>query len=228
MKKIAFFDIDKTIYNGYVIFPLAEYQLRKSIIDQSCFDALNNDLKLYKTGKVDYESTIAHLLDHWAVGLKGQNYQYILEETKNFFHDEGNKFYNFLEPLLQVLRPKYDIFFVTGETKFVGEATNLKFLSNGYISSKLELEDEIFNGEVGHYLAKRDEKYQAILSLLKEYEVESSLAFGDSEGDIQMLSAVGNAICINATDGLSKYARKNNWHITTPDEVVDLVETLIK
>ena len=45
MKKIALFDIDKTIYNGYVVFPLAEYQLEKGIITKEERDEVLEDIK---------------------------------------------------------------------------------------------------------------------------------------------------------------------------------------
>ncbi|MFC1710461.1 HAD family hydrolase [Patescibacteria group bacterium] len=228
MKKIALFDIDKTIYNGYVISPLAEYQLKKGVINQSCLNELYGDLKLYKAGKVDYESTIASLLDHWAVGLEGQNYQYVLEETILFFKGVGNKFYDFLIPVMQMLKPTYDVYFITGEAKFVGEAATSLFSSKGFISSELELKDTKFTGKVNKYLARRDEKLKAIQQLLKTYNKDDSFAFGDSEGDIQMLNSAKHAICINATEGLMQYAQEKDWHIVEPKDVINLVNSLIK
>jgi phosphoserine phosphatase len=228
MKKIALFDIDKTIYNGYVIFPLGEYQLEKGIINQSCLDKLYNDLNLYESGKVDYESTIANLLDHWAVGLKGQSYQYVLEETISFFKSVENEFYDFVKPVMQILKPSHDVYFITGEAKFVGEAATFIFSSKGFISSELELQNTKFTGEVNKYLARRNEKLRAIQHLLKTYSKDSSFAFGDSEGDIQMLNSVQHAICINATKRLIQYAGKNDWHIIDPKDVTNLVGSLIK
>jgi len=228
MKKLVLFDIDKTIYNGYVISPLAECQLDKGIINNSCLNKIQEDFKLYKSGKVDYETTIANLLDHWAEGLKGQNYQDILKETISFFRGAGNKFYGFARPVIKMFKSTHDVYFITGEPKFVGEATALIFSIKGLISSKLEVENLKFTGRVEKYLARRNEKLSAIQCLVKKYKIDGSFAFGDSEADIQMLNLVQNAICINATDGLKKHAQKHNWHVATPGSVTNLVSSLIR
>jgi phosphoserine phosphatase len=56
-KKIALFDIDKTIYDGYLIFPLAEYFLKECIIKKDIVDSLYHDLDLYRSRQVDYETS---------------------------------------------------------------------------------------------------------------------------------------------------------------------------
>ena len=95
-RKIALFDIDGTIYEGSVIYPLAEYQLREKTINKNCLDELYKDLELYRAGKIDYETRIAELLIHWAKGLKGISYDTVLEQTRRFFESEGNRFFPFL------------------------------------------------------------------------------------------------------------------------------------
>lgn len=58
------FDIDKTIFNGYVIFPLAADQLEKKLINKECLDTLYQVLDEYKSGRLEYEVLIATLLNH--------------------------------------------------------------------------------------------------------------------------------------------------------------------
>ena len=65
-KHLALFDIDKTIYNGFTIFPLTDFQLKQDLISKNVVDELNNDLELYKKGTVSYEETAANLCIHWA------------------------------------------------------------------------------------------------------------------------------------------------------------------
>lgn len=148
-------------------------------------------------------------------------------EATNFFTQNQDKFFSFVQPLIKKLSATHDIYFITGEPEFVAKGSAQVFTPKGYISSKLEVKNDTYTGKVATYLATRDEKHHAIQHLVKKYDMHNSFAFGDSEGDIHMLNQVQNAVCINATDGLRKEATKNDWHITTPDKVEILINTLI-
>jgi phosphoserine phosphatase len=223
MKKLAMFDIDKTIFNGYVIFPLADDQFEKKLIDKNCLDALYQDLDEYKSGRMEYEVLIATLLDHWAEGLKGKSAKLVQKEANNYFNQNKNKFFDFVEPIIKKLLETHDVYFITGESEFVAIGAASLFNPTGHISSELEVKDGLYTGGMARYLATREEKLDAIQHLVEKYNMSNSFAFGDSEGDIQMLSQVENAFCINATDGLKEEASKNGWYVTKPEEVESLV-----
>jgi len=225
--KVALFDIDGTVYEDYTIFPLAEYQLRKKIINKSCLDELYKDLKFYKTGRLDYETSVANLLIHWAKGLKEVSYKMVLGQAKRFFEGEGNKFFPFFKPVVALLEKKYDIYFVTAGPRFVAQASSELYKITGFISSELETKDGFFTGRVRISLAKREEKRVAIKKLLRGHDTKHSFAFGDAEGDIEMLNSVEFPICINPTLGLREIAIRKNWQIIKPEGVEKIVSTLI-
>ncbi len=223
-KKIALFDIDNTVYDGYILFLLPEYQLRKKTIQQDCFNNICEDFKLYKKGIVDYETTIANILIHWAKGLEGISYNTVLKQTKHFLRGEGNKFFPFLKPIIKILQGIHETYFITGEPEFVGQIVSELYQTTGFITSELEVRDGIFTGEVKIFLAKREEKQKAIKQLLKDHNIKDSFAFGDSEGDIEMLNSVENEICINPTEGLRKIAQEKGWSIAKPGEVEKIIK----
>lgn len=224
-KKLALFDIDKTIYDGYVIFPLADYQFKRKIIDKKCLNSLYEDLKLYKDKKVDYESTVENLNLHYAAGLNNLSYKKILKQTKEFFTSkEGDKFYPFVNNLIRLLQKTHDIYFITGELQFIGQAAFELFLVKGYISSELEIKSGLFNKRIKKSLAKRIEKKAAIHNLLQKYNINQSFAFGDSEGDIEMLNSVAYPICVNPTEGLQRVAKNKKWIIVKPDNITEAVK----
>lgn len=227
MRKIALLDIDNTTYEGLLILPLAKHQYEAGVIDQLCLETLRKDVELYKSQKVDYETTIANLLDHWALGLKNQQYRKVLEITENFLSGKGNKFYPYLKPILESLNKTYDTYFVTGEPKFVGEAVERIFPCAGYLSSEFELtENKTFDGNVKIYLSQKEDKAKAIKKLLETHDKTGSIAFGDSVSDIQMLESVENAFCVNPSKELEKSAKQNGWNIVSPNGIVDIIERI--
>lgn len=225
-KHLALFDIDKTIYEGYTIFPLAEFQLKNGLIRQTCLDDLYNDLKLLKDGNVDYEETVANLCIHWADGLKGTTYSQVLHNTENFFRSD-DKFYPYFAKVRSQLIKTFDIYLITGEPQFIAKSIVNKFAVTGYVSAEFEVINDVFTGKVKRFLAKRAEKQEAIQNTLAKYDKSDSFAFGDSEGDIEMLEAVQYPICINASPGLQKVAIKKGWNIKKPEEVEVIVMTLL-
>jgi len=224
-KKVAFFDIDKTIYDGYLIFPLAEYFLKENVVGKDVVHSLYNDLHLYRSQQVDYETTVENFNIHLANGLKHRDTDSILALTKSFLEtDEGNKFFPFAADLMELLEPTYDIYFVTGEVQCVGKAVAEYFAVHGYVSTEMDIKDGVYTGTIRKSLARKEGKRDAINHVIHKYPPEGSLAFGDSEGDIEMLDAVAQAFCINATEGLREVALSKGWHIAKPETILDAVK----
>ncbi|MCX5812956.1 MAG: HAD-IB family phosphatase [Proteobacteria bacterium] len=227
-RKIALFDIDKTIYNGYLIFPLAEYFLKEHIISKDIVDNLYQDLHLYRSKHVDYETSVEHFNMHMAYGLKDHSFGSILSATATFLEtEEGSNFFPFAEPLIELLEKTYDIYLITGEMQFVGKAVADYFSVHGYISTEMEVENVVFTGNISKSLAKKEGKRDAVEDLFCVYPYKDSLAFGDSEGDIAMLNKVANAFCINATEGLREVALSRGWHIVTPMSIIEAVKKVL-
>jgi len=225
-KPIALFDIDNTIYDGFSYFGFLEKQVAENLIKQPVLDEARASLKRHKSQLQDYETTIIELLDIYAAGLKGVAYEAILQSTKEFYA-HSDKFYDYVRPAMHTLQSSHDISLVTGEPQFVAQAVGELFGVQSYYSTQYEVADGLFTGKITSYLASRHEKHDAIKHLMEGHGVSKSFAFGDSEGDIEMLRAVQFPICINPTDGLQSIAAKEGWHMPDILEVTDLVDELI-
>jgi phosphoserine phosphatase len=111
---IALFDIDRTIYDGYVIFPLAEYFFAKGILNKEVVGSLHKDLHLHESKRVDYELMVENLNIHWASGLRDRSPDWVLSAVKAFLATRaGNRFFPFATPLIEFLKKTHDIYLVT-------------------------------------------------------------------------------------------------------------------
>jgi phosphoserine phosphatase len=227
-KKVALFDIDKTIYDGYLIFPLAEYFLKEHVISKDIVDSLHHDLHLYQSKQIGYETTVENFNMHLAYGLKHHDPDSILVLTESFLEtQEGSNFFSFARSLMELLKKTYDVYLVTGEVQCVGKAVADYFSVHGYVSTEMEVEHGVYSGTICKSLATKEGKRNAIKDILCVYHHEDSLAFGDSEGDIEMLNAVAHAFCINATEGLREVALSKGWHIVTPLSILEAVKQIL-
>jgi HAD superfamily hydrolase (TIGR01490 family) len=225
LKSIALFDIDNTLYEGFSYFELLEKQANEGLISTQVLDDAKTSMKKYKSKLQDYETTIVELLDIYAVGLKGKSYDDVLKSTKEFYQS-SQKFFPYAKLIIAELRDSHDVALVTGEPQFVAKAVAELFGLKSYYCTEYEVQIGKFTGNVKSYLASRHEKHDAIKHLMQGYGTKNSFAFGDSEGDIEMLRAVEYPICLNCTDGLRAIAEKEHWHMPNMEEVTELIGDL--
>jgi HAD superfamily hydrolase (TIGR01490 family) len=223
-KSIALFDIDNTMYDGFSYFDLLEQQATEGLINEQVLKGARVSMKKYKSKHQDYETTIVELLDIYAVGLQGARYDDILQSTQDFYA-RSQKFFPYVEPTIQILRRTHDLVIVTGEPQTVGLAVKERFGMQSYHSTEYEVRNGKFTGIVISYLASRHEKHEAIRRLMHG-RMNSSFAFGDSDGDIEMLRAVDYPICLNPTDAMCLVARNEKWYTPGLEGVTALVRDL--
>jgi|GEM_PF-116043 len=225
IRSIAFFDIDNTIYQGFSYFELLEKQIVENLIAEQVLTDARAIMQRYKAKAQDYEATIIELLDVYAAGLKGVAYDTVLQSAKEFYAT-STKFFEYAKPTIDILRESHDLALVTGEPQFVAEAVREQFGMQLYYATEYEVQDGVFTGAVANYLASRHEKHAAIKHLMLGHGAKNSFAFGDSDGDIEMLRVVEYPICLNVTDRLRSVAEKEGWHLPMANEVVTLVKSL--
>jgi len=231
-RKIALFDVDNTIYNGYIIFPLAELQVKEGVISTDCLEQLQSDTQAYRLGKITYEIFARDAMRHWAIGLTGKSYLEVLTHTEAFLKGEGDNFFPYFNRVVHMLNEKkYDIYLVTAEPKFVAEAIKNIFPITDSAASEFEAVDGVFRGEA-HVLDTGQEKNMAIQRLLGSRDTKDSIAFGDSVSDIDMLEKTTFPICIKrpnqaSNQALRRYARSKGWEIVNPGSVDKKVRSLL-
>jgi HAD superfamily hydrolase (TIGR01490 family) len=225
-QSIAFFDIDNTLYEGFSYYDLLEKQVGEGLLDAKVLQDGKAAGQKLVDGKQDYETTVMELLDIYAAGLKGREYETVLQSTKDFYAG-SKKFFAYAHPVVDLLRESHVLAVVTGEPQFVAEAVRELFGMQEHVATEFEVENGVFTGAVSGYLATRHEKHDAIQHLVRSHHMKGSFAFGDSDGDIEMLRVVDYPICLNTTDPLRAEAEKHKWHTPDAQAVVALVRELL-
>lgn len=62
-RQIAFFDIDKTAYDGFLLFPMIDAQARAGFISSVSQDAINGVLREFESGGIDYAEMVRQTLN---------------------------------------------------------------------------------------------------------------------------------------------------------------------
>lgn len=224
-KPFAFIDIDGTVYNGFTIADIAPEQFKSGLMTRKSLDDLFAMYKSYRRGDTPYEKVADTALHIWGEGLKGSSFKEIQDQTHEFF-SHSSKLHSFAKELVKLLKSHgYTTIIVTGEPQFVAQYFHIELSTDAYISSIYEVSDDIITGKTERSLGTSDGKLKVIHSL--EGTLDNSFAFGDSEGDADMLELVTHSMCVNPTEGLRKIAIENNWNIVNENNVLDTVKKIL-
>jgi HAD superfamily phosphoserine phosphatase-like hydrolase len=212
-RKLSLFDIDRTVYDGFLIFPLAEQQSLDGIIASKTPLGMNRVLEIYRQGMKTYEVMAEETLQIWASGLKGKEVGTVFRHAERYLQVNQQKYYPYVEKVIALLRETHDIFFVTAGPQFTAIPTSRRYVDTKYISTIFEIEEDRFTGKITRSLANSSNKQQSISEISTSHDTRQSFAFGDSEGDIDMLAAAEYAICVNPTEGLQTVANEKGWYV---------------
>lgn len=211
-KKLALFDLDKTIYNDHSFFGLVKFEVDKGVVPHETWMEIRNLLKLYEEDKQSYSKTANQLLSVYATSLQGLSEKDLYSDTLEYFLSNKRNFYGYFEKVIPELNKKYDIYIITTNAQYVAQTICDIFRLKGFISSEFAVEKGKFVGTVEKSLA--DGKH-SVQKLIGEYGRKSSIAVGDSGNDIGMLELVEYPICINPSTELKNYAKEKNWRIVS-------------
>lgn len=230
-RKIAFYDIDKTSYEGLLIKDFVKFQVSTGTLRKETSDDINEEERLNKAKKIDYETMAQNMLDHWALGLKDKSISDVEAETERFFTTpEGNKFFPFVRESINMIGQTHDSYFITAEPQFIAKEVTKIHKATGFVSTIFGISsDGKFTGKISSSLVKKEKKGDTVRELLKSHIKEQSFAIGDSDGDILMLEGVEYPICVNASDELKNLANQRGWKesIKKPEEVVIFIGKIL-
>lgn len=210
---ISCFDIDGTLSRGLLFTPLVQSEHEAGYLTPASFDEILVVLDGYKNGEIEYEDTVEQLLQAHAKGLENQSYDDVKAHAEVFIEQHPHLFHKFGHKVVEVLHAEgHTLFVVTAEAQYLAEAVVESYGLDGYRSSQYEVEDGIFTGFVAQSLAHRSDKHRALEGLTINY------AFGDSEGDTDMLTAAKHALAISPSPGLKNVAEREGWHVFDGDD----------
>lgn len=219
-ENIACFDIDRTLTRDLVFVPLIKSERGAGLLDDESFHDIIDILSKYKRGELAYEDTVEQACLLHAAGLKGQRYDDVKSHAMELFMSRETELFRvFARSAFDLLRASHELTIVTAEPQYVGDAVKDQFRLDRVISSVYAVEGGTFTGGVERSLAHRSQKAAALAKVPIDY------AFGDSEGDIDMLATANHPICIDPTPGLRKLALEQGWLMSDGehDDVIAMI-----
>lgn len=227
MQKVAFFDVDGTIFRSSLLIELVEGLVRKDIFPTNAHTEYRDSFKRWVNREGTYEAYIQDVIDTFMRYIQGVRYSDFADVGKEVVAEQSKRVYRYTRDLIKDLKsqdyyivaisqsPKtvlddfcasygFDkvygrIYEIGPQDRFTGNITDLELIAN-----KALIIDRVLD--------------KGLVTL------DGSIGVGDTEGDIPLLEKVETPICFNPNMKLYEHAREKAWPIVV--ERKDVVYTI--
>jgi len=227
MKKVAFFDIDGTVFRSSLLIELVEVLIQKEIFPKNLREVYtpSQNAWINREGLYDtyIESVVAVFMEH----IKGVHYGDFADVGREVVAAQSKHVYRYTRDLIRDLKEKgYYIVAISQSPKTILDEFCAAYGFDKVYGRIYELGPlDSFTGKIiDEHLIK--DKAKIIDRLLAQggFTLEDSIGVGDTDSDISLLLRVDTPICFNPNMKLYTHAQKMNWPVIV--ERKDVVYTI--
>lgn len=204
-KIAAFFDIDGTLYRDSLMVEHFKKLIKYDIIDQKAWFTHARDTFMdWDKRQGNYDDYLLEICDLYVESLIGLDKTCIDFTSDQVIRLKSDRVYKYTRSRIKWhLDSGHVVIFISGSPNFLVEKMAKKYNATDFAGSNYLFENNLFNGKV---IPMWDSvsKNNAIDEFVNKYDIDlsKSYAYGDTNGDINMLRRVGNPIAINPTKEL--------------------------
>jgi HAD superfamily hydrolase (TIGR01490 family) len=238
-KKIAVFDIDGTLYRWQLFHELVEELTMAEVFPDNTFREVDTAWNDWRGGNLHfhgYESLVVETLMKYLPLIPVATFEAACDKV---IAQSSHKLHAYPKKLLRDLKKEgYTIVAISGSQQELLDRFAEKHGIDIAIGAVYERKDGRFTGETSRITIGR--KAVILEELVREhgFSLKDSVAIGDSDGDIELLSAVEKPIAFNPSEGLFTHAKTVGWPIVVErkniayclekkDDALILAETII-
>lgn len=215
-KKIAAFDIDGTVFRSSLLLELVEELIAEGVFPRNTRKAYEKEYRRWLDRKGDYQIYVKKAVEAFAKGLKGVPYAVGEKAAKKIIKEKQHRLYRYSRALIGDLKKQgYFLVAISHSPKFIVGPFARK-LGFGKVYGSIYGTDmrECFTGKV-EYAEMIQDKAAIFEHVLQKFNGErrGSIAVGDTESDIPMLTLADKPIAFNPNQKLYAYAKKHGWKI---------------
>lgn len=213
--KVAFFDIDGTVFRSSLLVELVEALIVRGIFPAEAA-SYEKEKKAWQERSGSYEDYIAAVIRSFEKHIKGVHYGDFADIGREVVSQNSKRVYRYTRDLIDKLkRQNYFVVAISQSPKTILDVFCEEYGFDKVYGRMYELgPSDKFTGVV------TDEeiilnKANVIKRLLQNeaYTIDNSVAVGDTEGDIPMLDMVAMPICFNPNRALFQHAKRMGWKV---------------
>lgn len=227
MQKVAFFDIDGTVFRSSLFIELVEGCIEAGVFPKDTHKGYLREYHAWQNREGSYESYITAVVNTFMKHIRGVYYGDFADVGRKMVQAQGKQTYRYTRDLIQTLRAQgYFVVAISQSPKTILDEFCAAYGFDKVYGRIYELGPrDLFTGVVNDedFIANKANVIDRVL--LKEgLTLEDSVGVGDTEGDIPLLESVAKPICFNPNQTLYRHAQKKGWQVIV--ERKDVIYTL--
>ena len=204
--KVAFFDIDGTIYREGLITEVFKKMVNYEYIDGSkWYNDVRPAFQNWDKRVGDYDIYLLKMIDIYVEAVKNLHEDQVAYVAKRVIEQKGDRVYTFSRERIKWHKNQGDkVIAISGSPIELVKEMSGKYGMDDYRGTIYQKDAKgKYTGEVIPMWDAASKK-KALLELVEKYDIdlEESYAYGDTSGDLIMLKMVGHPYAINPTKEL--------------------------
>ncbi len=216
MKKVAFFDIDGTVFRSSLLVELVEKLIDEGVFSKEAREDYGDEFRNWRDREGEYGAYIAAVVRSYMHHIKGVHYGDLADIGKIVVAEQSKHIYRYTRDLIKELKAKdYFIVAISQSPKTILDEFCRAYGFDKVYGRIYEIgpQDRFTGAMIDVHLVEN--KANIVARVLEKEDVQSadSIGVGDTEGDIPLLQSVEKPICFNPNAALYKHAQKVGWKV---------------
>lgn len=218
MQKVAFFDIDGTVFRSSLLIELVEELISAGYFPESARDMYFDAYVAWRDREGSYEDYINAVVKAYIDNIKGIFYGDLADLGRVVVSKQGKRTYRYTRQLIKDLKKRdYYVVAISQSPKTILDEFCRAYGFDKVYGRIYEIgPQDRFTGEVSdlHLIENKANIVRRIIDHNEdELTLEGSIGVGDTEGDIPLLELVSEPICFNPNTDLYKHAKRQGWKV---------------
>lgn len=227
MKKVAFFDIDGTVFRSSLLIELVEALVREGVFPQDVGDEYQSAHTAWVNREGEYEAYIHDVIRAFVKNIRGVYYGTLADIGRRIVEEQQKRVYRYTRDLILDLKSKdYYVVAISQSPKLILDEFCAEYGFDKVYGRIYEIGPrDLFTGTIvdEEVISNKAAIVERVLTN-NALTLEGSIGVGDTEGDIPLLQKVETPICFNPNRMLYEHAKEMRWPVVV--ERKDVIYTL--
>lgn len=217
MQKVAFFDIDGTVFRSSLLVELVNALIVEGIFPREAEQEFAEARQNWQNRVGSYEEYISALIGVYLAHIQGVYYGDVADIGRQVVAIQHKRVYRYTRELIKKLKGEgYYLVAISQSPKTLLDDFCQQYGFDKVYGRMYELgPQDRFTGTVidEHLIQNKATILKRVFDHNKELDPLDSIAVGDTEGDISLLELVEHPICFNPNQKLYTHARRMKWEV---------------
>lgn len=216
MRKVAFFDIDGTVFRSSLLIELVERMVDAGVFPKDARESYQDEYRAWRNREGTYEEYIGAVVDSFRGHIKGVHYGELADIGREVVAEQSKYIYRYTRDLISKLKNEncYIVAISQSPKTVLDEFCRQYGFDKVYGRMYETGPQDRFTGEViDEHLIENKANIVARVREREDVALEDSIGVGDTDGDIPLLESVERPICFNPNQRLFDHAQRVGWKV---------------